>query len=504
MAPPSSSCSSPHSSSASSKSLPALHTSPAFDPIQECEEEGEENGECNDREFVRHVMLTMTPRHRSPTMVHRHGEVPSAPDPREGGGTSVLCSSCRPHAWDKVSTVPLDNFNHRQSSSAAPSPNGILKSIVSTLTGKSPRLDGSSPSTSAVTAREERWKVVFAELSHKLVKATRRRDEAISEAVRLKCSISELEKKLDRLESYCRNLNNDLERHSANPMPPHSIPVQIPTWFSVGNNDNEVVERFLVAVADARSTVRILSRSLTVQLRSSGGGAKVYDKLLVQLKPFEIKAAALTGNPRGLACYLEALLNKAFFEDFESTGFQKTGATHVLNPADRCMANLEQFMLLNGLTWEKVLSKGTKHFNEEFSRFCDRKMSEIILSLGCNRAWPEPMLQAFFGASKSVWVVHLLANSVHPAFPIFRVETGSRFDPVYMEDMNAGKSKRLVPSYVRAMVVPGFYVYGSVVKCKVLCRYQPAGGAVPDADADGVVHGEIKGSCASSLHAPSP
>lgn len=55
--------------------------------------------------------------------------------------------------------------------------------------------------------------------------------------------------------------------------------------------------------------------------------------------------------------------------------------------------------------------------------------------LGWNRAWPEPLLQAFFNASKSVWLVHLLANSVHPSLPNFRVDKGSRFDSVYMEDM---------------------------------------------------------------------
>lgn len=95
--------------------------------------------------------------------------------------------------------------------------------------------------------------------------------------------------------------------------------------------------------------------------------------------------------------------------------------------------------------------------------------------LGWNRAWPEPLLQAFFGASKSVWMVHLLANSVHPSLPIFRVDKGVAFDSVYMEDMGGDKSSssccRLVPTMVRIMVAPGFYVYGSAVKCKVLCRY---------------------------------
>ena len=69
-----------------------------------------------------------------------------------------------------------------------------------------------------------------------------------------------------------------------------------------------------------------------------------------------------------------------------------------------------------------------------------------------------------------VWLVHLLANSVHPSLPIFRVDVGVGFDGVYMEDMGGDKLKRLVPSVVRIMVAPGFYVYGSVVRCKVICR----------------------------------
>ena len=51
-------------------------------------------------------------------------------------------------------------------------------------------------------------------------------------------------------------------------------------------------------------------------------------------------------------------------------------------------------------------------------------------------------------------MVHLLANSVHPSLPIFRVDVGVGFDGVYMEDMGGDKLKRLVPSVVRIMVAP--------------------------------------------------
>lgn len=173
---------------------------------------------------------------------------------------------------------------------------------------------------------------------------------------------------------------------------------------------------------------------------------------------------------------MEALLNKSFYEDFESIGFQKGAPNQVLNPIDQCEANFAMFSRLQGLTWEEVLNKGTRHFSEEFSKFCDRKMSEIVAMLGWTKAWPEPLLQAFFGASKSVWLVHLLANSVHPSLPVFRVDKGVGFDSVYMEDMGGDRARMLVPTMVRIMVTPGFYVHDNVVKCKVLCRYYNTNG----------------------------
>ena len=380
----------------------------------------------------------------------------------------MRCNKCRPHAREKISVVPLDNnglnkHSTSSSSSSIASPNGIFKSIFLSLTRKSPR---SSP---LEAAREERWKnIAVAELSQKLIHATGKRDEALLEASRLKYSMAELEKKLNKLEVYCYNLKSGLQECSTNNSP-YQMGVKTSHsngHSSIGLND-KVIEHFLVSVSESRSSVKLLSRSLTMQLRNMG--SKVYERISVLLQPYDIKFS-LSRNPRSLVFYLEALLNKAFYEDFESIGFRRNASNQILDPIDRCTANFESFNFLRGLKWEEVLNKGTRHFSEEFSRFCDRKMSEIVAMLGWNRAWPEPILQAFFVASKSVWLVHLLANSVHPSLPIFRVDIGVGFDGVYMEDMGGDKLKRLVPSVVRIMVAPGFYVYGSVVRCKVLCR----------------------------------
>ncbi|KAG9445404.1 hypothetical protein H6P81_016744 [Aristolochia fimbriata] len=432
---------------------------------------------------VARTSTSSTPAAAKKQQQHRHQATPlHAASSRRGSEEwderVVSCNKCRPTTREKISVVPVDGggsgtSNQRRvlsMSMSSPISSGIFKSIFSTLTRKSPKSgDSSSSATGAGTAgteREEQWKLAVAELSHKLLQATRKRDEAVLEASRLKYSMAELEKKLSKLEIYCDDLKSGLE--VCNSSSPYRIP--LPRT----ENKNRVAEPFLVSVAEARAAVRHLSRSLTLQLRQNGG--KVFDRITALLQPYDVKIS-VSRNPRSLLFYLESLLSRAFYEDFESAGFQRNGAASVLNPIDRCEANFASFQLLKALTWDEVLNKGTRHFSETFSRFCDRKMSEIVGMLGWSRAWPEALLQAFFVAAKSVWLVHLLASAVHPTLPIFRVEKGAEFDVAYMEDMVGDKVKKLMPSTVRVMVAPGFFVFNTVVKCKVLCRYdqQPDG-----------------------------
>ncbi|KAH0899918.1 hypothetical protein HID58_049486 [Brassica napus] len=78
---------------------------------------------------------------------------------------------------------------------------------------------------------------------------------------------------------------------------------------------------------------------------------------------------------------------------------------------------------------EQPSSRVTKHFSDEFSQFCDRKMSDFVWMLCWNRV---SGLNRFYcvGASKSVWLVHLLANSVNSEkdywFDLQLVVTGLR------------------------------------------------------------------------------
>ncbi|KAM3263554.1 IRK-interacting protein isoform X2 [Capsicum annuum] len=459
-----------NSSSSSSKSSISPRHPPLFTPIEEVNEE-EEYSQGRSSSRAETTPSEVEYRHH-PTPLHSRtenkGKVSNKKRQENGEVTEkgVLCNKCRPSNREKITVVPLDNKGNSINSPHG----GIFKSVLSNLVKKSPRLSSSSEVESSAVGgatREEQWKIALAELSHKLIQATRKRDEAVLEASRLKFSMVELEKKLNKLEIYCHNLKSGLEVCSNNATSNKSPSLVNVQRVKFGEED-KVIEHFLVMVSEARSSVRSLSRSMTLQLRQIGG--KVYDRIALLLQPYEIKIS-ISRNPRGLLVYLEAFLNKAFYEDFECIAFQKSSCNQILNPIDRCESNFGLYNRLKDLTWEEVLSKGTRFYSEEFSKFCDRKMSEIVAMFGWNRAWPEPLLQAFFGASKAVWLVHLLANSLHPTLPIFRVDKEMKFDSVYMEDMGADKAKKLVPNMVRIMVTPGFYVYDNVVKCKVLCRY---------------------------------
>lgn len=378
-----------------------------------------------------------------------------------GGDGSVSCSKCRPHAREKFSVVPLDNNGATKQFFSMASPNGLLKSIMSSLSRKSPK---SMKEGTDWAAREEHWKIAMGEISHKLIQATRKRDEAILEASRLKYSMAELEKKLNNLEIYCHSLKSGLDECASNPRKPKQE--------LLTNSDSisdKIIENFLSSVSESRSSVRQLSRSLAMQLRHTGG--KIYERIQCLIQTPEVKIPLSTNPKTSLILHLESILNRAFYEDFESIGFQKNSPNRILNPLDRTESNIASFNRLHRLSWEEVLSKGTKHFSEEFSRFCDRKMSDIVALLEWNRAWPEPLLQAFFAAAKSVWLVHLLATAVHPSLPIFRVDAGVKFNGVYMEDIAGDKIREIAPATVRIMVSPGFYVFDNLIKCKVLCRY---------------------------------
>ncbi|KAE9600899.1 hypothetical protein Lal_00011378 [Lupinus albus] len=80
-----------------------------------------------------------------------------------------------------------------------------------------------------------------------------------------------------------------------------------------------------------------------------------------------------------------------------------------------------------------------------------------------------PFYQAFLKLAKSIWLLHRLAYSFEPNVKVFQVKGGSEFSDVYMEsavknlimDDNDEKPK------VGLMVMPGFWIGGSVIQSKV-------------------------------------
>ncbi|RWW20848.1 hypothetical protein GW17_00015022 [Ensete ventricosum] len=383
--------------------------------------------------------------------------------PDDGEAVYVSCDKCRPTSRDKlISVVPLDNaagHKHPPAGSSSPGPGGLLRSLFLPVTRRSPAAAAGVASAASATSavREDQWRLVAAELSRKLLHATRKRDEALLEASRLEYSLTELERKIDRLESHCRDLRASIQPGPA--LGPSTAP--FPT------------EAFHVAIADARAAVRHLARSLIAQVRLGPAGSRSSDQLTALIQHYDPWAAIQwRRNPGGLLFHMEALLNQAFYAGFEEDDEEEA---RLIDPAARCEASRAGSEAVRGLGWDEVLCKGTRHHSEGLSRFCDRKMSEVMGVVGWDRAWPEGLLQAFFEAAKGAWVVRLMARSVHPALPALRADQGARFDGRFMEDVAADRVRRLTPANVRMMVAPGFHVYnaagGGVVKCTVLCAY---------------------------------
>ncbi|KAG6728287.1 hypothetical protein I3842_02G166200 [Carya illinoinensis] len=80
-----------------------------------------------------------------------------------------------------------------------------------------------------------------------------------------------------------------------------------------------------------------------------------------------------------------------------------------------------------------------------------------------------PFYQAFLKLSKSVWLLHRLAFSFDPNVKVFQVKRGTEFSDVYMESV----VKNLVVGdgdekpKVGLMVMPGFWIGGSVIQSQV-------------------------------------
>lgn len=80
-----------------------------------------------------------------------------------------------------------------------------------------------------------------------------------------------------------------------------------------------------------------------------------------------------------------------------------------------------------------------------------------------------PFYQAFLKLAKSIWILHRLAHSFDPSVKVFQVKKGDEFSEVYMECVvkNMVMGEREEKPKVGLMVMPGFWVGGTVIQSRV-------------------------------------
>lgn len=285
---------------------------------------------------------------------------------------------------------------------------------------------------------------------------------------------------MEYLETYCEELKKALRQAiQTKESQVSNMLIDLPRRGKSTDGDGEntipvseevMVEGFLQIVSESRLSVKQFCKTLIAQVEETADS--LTDNLNLLLQPY--KLSLNSKHSKAVLYHVEAIINQSLFQDFENVVFQKNGAPKQLDPQQDCHDQFSSFVSLRNLSWNEVLRKGTKYYSEDFSKFCDQKMCCIITSLNWRRPWPEQLLQAFFVASKCIWLLHLLAFSFNPPLGILRVEENTSFDKNYMEDIFGDRQKSQGTSKVKIMVVPGFYVRDRVHRCKVICRYKSA------------------------------
>lgn len=315
-------------------------------------------------------------------------------------------------------------------------------------------------------------------LRKELMEAKESRDAALMEVSEMKSSLGELKQKLEYLETYCEELKKALRQAiQATESPVSSKLRNFPKSGKSIDGDGEnmipvsdevMLEGFLQVVSESRLSVKHFCKTLIGQIEETDN--LLTDNLNVLLQPH--KLSLNSKYSKAVLYHVESIINQSLFQDFENCVFQKNGSPKHLDPQQDRQAQFSSFVALRNLSWNEVLRKGTKYYSEDFSKFCDQKMSCVIATLNWTRPWPEQLLQAFFVAAKCIWLLHLLAFSFNPSLGILRVEENRTFDMHYMEDVFADKQRSQGPCKVKVMVMPGFYVHDRVLRCKVICRYK--------------------------------
>ncbi|CAN8299481.1 unnamed protein product [Cochlearia groenlandica] len=320
---------------------------------------------------------------------------------------------------------------------------------------------------------------VVEKLKRELLEANKSRDAALTQVLEMKSSLGEFSEKLQYLESYCDSLKKALREATEEEVSHENHNVaRISGKKKTTNSEMPVteevmVEGFLQIVSESRLSIKQFLKTLVEEIDEEDSTLITNINTLLQ----QHNLSFTSKYSKIIQYHLEAIISQSIYQDFENCVFQKNGKPKLLDPEQNRQAKFSSFASLRNLSWNEVLKKGTKYYSEEFSRFCDEKMSMIITTLNWTRPWSEKMLQAFFVASKCVWLLHLLAFSFNPALGILRVEENRVFEQSYMEDMGADRDRQRSrgPARVKVMMMPGFYVQDRVLRCKVLCKYKSLG-----------------------------
>ncbi|KAI4322066.1 hypothetical protein L6164_021789 [Bauhinia variegata] len=311
-------------------------------------------------------------------------------------------------------------------------------------------------------------------LKKELLEANENRDAALMEVSEMKSSLGDLQQKLEYLEAYCEELKKALRQATlAKDSQLGEKLINLPGKIEenlMPVSEEVMVEGFLQIVSESRLSAKQFCKNLIGQIEEND--LSLMDNLNALLQPYKLSLKAKYS--KAVLYHFEAFINQSLYQDFENCVFQKNGCPKYLDPQQDRQSQFQSFVALRNLSWNEVLRKGTKYYSEDFSKFCDQKMSCIVTTLNWTRPWPEQLLQAFFVAAKCIWLLHLLAFSFNPPLRILRIEENASFDRHYMEDMCMERQRSHGPSRVKIMVMPGFYVLDRVLRSKVLCRYKSA------------------------------
>ncbi|KAG2669322.1 hypothetical protein I3760_14G029000 [Carya illinoinensis] len=178
--------------------------------------------------------------------------------------------------------------------------------------------------------------------------------------------------------------------------------------------------------------------------------------------------------------YVSLLMFKGFDLDGFGVGENEIVCNgHVLN-SEKNSSSLKQLLEHVSSNPVELLSMNRKC---EFARFCETKYQELIhptmeSSIFSNLDRNETILNSwkslsvfydsFVRMASAIWTLHKLAFSFDPVVEIFKVERGTDFSMVYMEDVTR---RCMLPCKTRAKVgctvVPGFKIGRTIIQSQV-------------------------------------